>query len=179
MKIDVRRSLVSACLTGAAAAVLVGATTTTGAAAAPSRGSDDLAAVRAATAKYHRVSVAEADGYVRVSECEEHPGLGAMGYHYMHPELAADAEIVPTKPELLLYVPSRNGLRLAAVEYFIAAAAAPDGASVLGRTFDGPMEGHAPGMPVHYDLHVWLWKHNPAGMTAQWNPSLSCGAAER
>jgi hypothetical protein len=51
MKIDVRRSLVSACLTGAAAAVLVGATTTTGAAAAPSRGQDDLAAVRAATAK--------------------------------------------------------------------------------------------------------------------------------
>jgi len=36
------------------------------------------------------------------------------------------------------------------------------------------MPGHFAGMPVHYDLHVWLWKHNPAGMFAEWNPGLSC-----
>jgi hypothetical protein len=29
-------------------------------------------------------------------------------------------------------------------------------------------------MPIHYDLHVWLYKHNPAGMFAAWNPRVSC-----
>ena len=32
--------------------------------------------------------------------------------------------------------------------------------------FDSPMLGHEPGMPVHYDLHVWLYRHNPAGLFA-------------
>ena len=30
------------------------------------------------------------------------------------------------------------------------------------------------GMPVHYDLHVWLWKHNPSGVFAPFNPDASC-----
>ena len=34
------------------------------------------------------------------------------------------------------------------------------------------MLGHAPGMPIHYDLHVWLQKRNPSGMFAQWNPEV-------
>jgi hypothetical protein len=29
-------------------------------------------------------------------------------------------------------------------------------------------------MPVHYDLHVWLWEDNPSGLFAMFNPSLSC-----
>jgi hypothetical protein len=37
------------------------------------------------------------------------------------------------------------------------------------------MLGHAPGMPIHYDLHVWLWKHNPSGLYAPWNPDATCG----
>ena len=36
----------------------------------------------------------------------------------------------------------------------------------FGRGFDGPMEGHEPGMPVHYDLHAWVWKRNPGGTFA-------------
>jgi hypothetical protein len=28
------------------------------------------------------------------------------------------------------------------------------------------MAGHSPDMPEHYDLHVWTWRHNPAGATA-------------
>jgi hypothetical protein len=47
---------------------------------------------------------------------------------------------------------------------------------LFGRTFDGPMPGHAPGMPWHYDLHVWAWEHNPAGTFSQFNPSLACPA---
>jgi hypothetical protein len=29
-------------------------------------------------------------------------------------------------------------------------------------------------MPIHYDLHVWLWKKNPSGMFARWNPTVTC-----
>jgi hypothetical protein len=36
-------------------------------------------------------------------------------------------------------------------------------------------DGH-PEMPIHYDLHVWLYRHNPAGMFAMWNPSVHCPA---
>ena len=44
----------------------------------------------------------------------------------------------------------------------------------LGQPFDGPMPGHNPTMPIHYDLHVWLWGNNPAGLFAPFNPNLSC-----
>jgi hypothetical protein len=36
------------------------------------------------------------------------------------------------------------------------------------------MLGHDPMMPVHYDLHVWLYDSNPAGVFAPWNPSVDC-----
>ena len=44
--------------------------------------------------------------------------------------------------------------------------------------FDGPMPGHNPQMPVHYDLHVWLYRYNNSGLFAPWNPRLKCPAAE-
>jgi hypothetical protein len=31
-----------------------------------------------------------------------------------------------------------------------------------------------PGMPVHYDLHVWVAEQNPSGVYAQWSPALRC-----
>lgn len=39
------------------------------------------------------------------------------------------------------------------------------------------MEGHEPLLPQglhHYDLHVWLWKQNPAGLFNPTNPSVKC-----
>jgi hypothetical protein len=173
----IRRAAVTAGLTVAAAAVVV-STATTGSAAPPGSAQDAVAKVRAATARYHDVKVAEAHGYVPVSPCEAGPD-GVMGVHYLHPALAGDLEVVPTQPELLLYVPTENGLELAGVEYFVAALPGSTAPTTLGHRFDGPMAGHNPQMPEHYDLHVWLWKHNPAGMTAQWNPALSCDGGAR
>lgn len=143
--------------------------------AGPSQPSgSELARVRAATARYHDVAVALADGYIPVSPCEQSPD-GVMGVHYLQPDLAADAVIDPTRPELLLYVPGEDGDRLVGVEYFVAAAATGGARpEVFGVPFDGPMAGHSPGMPEHYDLHVWTWRHNPDGTTAQWNPALTC-----
>lgn len=163
----VRRVAVALTLAAGATATLVGT-------AGASPGQSDLADVRRATAAFHDVRAAEAAGYVRVSECTQSPD-GTMGFHYLHPELAQDAVLDPERPELLLYVPQGDRLRLVAVEWFVAeAATGGQHPTVLGRPLDGPMPGHDAQMPVHYDLHLWLWRHNPSGIAAPWNPALSC-----
>jgi hypothetical protein len=147
--------------------------------AGPVRTFVGIVQVMAATAKYHDVNRALADGYIQVSGCEELPGVGAMGYHFLNPALAGDGTFDPRKPELLLYMPDDRGrMRLVAVEYFAAEAAVSSRPSVLGFPFDGPMDGHTPDMPRHYDLHLWLWKYNPAGVNQPWNPALSCAGHE-
>jgi len=143
-------------------------------------GNSDLARARAATARFHNVDAALAAGYIQVSPCVESPA-GGMGFHYLNPALL-DGTLDPTQPELLNYAPSPSGgLRLASLEYMIPTldqslppTADPVRPSLFGVPFDGPMVGHGPGVPVHYDLHVWLWQHNPAGMFATWNPALDC-----
>jgi hypothetical protein len=173
MSTTLARRTAAAGLTTAAAAVMI-ATGVSGAAATPTAGNSDLAAVRAATAHFHDVDAALAAGYVPVSDCEELPGTGAMGIHYLNPQLAGDATVDPLRPEVLLYMPTGDNLQLVGVEYFVAEAAAPTRPTVLGRPFDGPMAGHSEGMPWHYDLHLWIWKNNPSGVATAWNPALSC-----
>jgi hypothetical protein len=157
------------------------------AAAAPSKQSAQLRSVKLALDKYRSVAVAEADGYKAESPCESTPVSkeaswwgGAMGVHYVNDALLGKP-LDPKKPAILTYLPQPNGgMRLLAAEYFKPDAdqkVTTDGdrPSILGHAFDGPMKGHAPGMPVHYDLHVWLWAHNPSGLFAPFNPALTCG----
>jgi len=139
--------------------------------------------IREATRQFVDVDAALAAGYVPGGECAEAPGLGAMGIHYVHPALIADGRVDPTTPEILLYAPTKQGgLELVGVEYMTVAAdqVLEDGAdtadrpTLMGHAFEGPMPGHEPGMPVHYDLHAWVFATNPAGSLATWNPALSC-----
>ena len=49
--------------------------------------------------------------------------------------------------------------------------------TIFGKELEGPMAGHKPLMPEglhHYDLHVWLWKDNPAGTFSPTNPAVKC-----
>lgn len=106
--------------------------------------------------------------------------------------------LIPEQPEVLLYLPGGDGnYRLVGVEYlqvlllrntqtgqvapwfpstpwpaqYVVVNPTP---SLFGQSFQGPIPGHVPGMPWHYDLHVWIWDPNPSGMFAQWNPTISC-----
>lgn len=138
-----------------------------------------LAKIRRATAKYRDVEAAIADGYAPSDVCAQLPGVGGMGYHYVNVARLADGVIDPAKPEILVYVPTAYGPKLGAVEYAAVDAdqdtsTADDRPALFGVPFDGPMPGHGPGEPVHYDLHVWVWKRNPAGVFAAWNPRVSC-----
>jgi hypothetical protein len=143
---------------------------------------DDVKRARAATRKFRDVAVARAAGYAATGECAQDPKYGGMGIHYGNAELIADGKLDVTKPEILVYQPTLSGkLRLGAVEYLQAdadqdLATDPDRPSLFGLPFDGPMLGHEPGMPVHYDLHAWLYRHNPAGRFAMWNPNVHCPA---
>ncbi len=136
-----------------------------------------LADVRRATARYHDVQRALADGYVATEVCV--PG---MGRHYGNPERVVDPALDLTEPEVLIYQPLSNGtLRLVAVEWLSADpdqdVTTDDGRpSILGVPFDGPMLGHEQGMPVHFDLHAWIWHHNPAGIFTGVNPKVTCPA---
>ena len=142
----------------------------------------DLAAIRQATAKYHDVNVAIADGYVPTEDCDAIPGVGGMGFHYAKPALIMDSVVDLVTPEILMYASAGEGLRLVGVEYFVGVGApnapvpdpAPPAPVLFGLPFDGPMPGHIPGMPPHYDLHVWIWQPNPDGIFAMWNPRVTC-----
>jgi hypothetical protein len=140
--------------------------------AAAARGQSELAQVRAATAQFQRVEVAEAAGYEPASPCVAHPELGAMGYHYVNFGLV-DLELDAVQPEILVYAPSPSGnLRLVAVEYAVPIepwdALYDDPPSVLGQ------ELHANSDLGLYVLHAWVWQNNPAGMFEDWNPDVSC-----
>lgn len=160
--------------------------------------SADLQAVRAAVARYHSYDRALAAGYSAAGEpcvVEAELGLGTMGYHAVNFGLLASGANDPLQPPILLYVPRADGsLRLVGVEYFAVALANTENGlpvpwfshdppplgffspapSVLGQTFNGPMPGHNPQMPWHYDLHAWVVEKNPAGVFAPFNPALSC-----
>ena len=133
-----------------------------------------LTAVREASARYWSEQVALDDGFSRTDFCVEDKKLGFMGYHYVH-HGRVDTQLVADEPEVVLYKQEKDGSRtLVGVEYLVIdddqdLATVDDRPSLHGHVFDGPMPGHEPGMPVHYDLHVWAWQDNPAGAWSAWN----------
>ena len=139
------------------------------------------------------------DGFAPSRHCRESPGVGAMGYHYLNLPRASNLDVNHREPGLLLYEPQKNGkVRVVGVEYFVPLLVMGPGGPQLyfgaeppapgrilnpapelfGRKFDGPMAGHGPGEPWHYDMHAWLWRHNPGGMFAPYNPKVSCAVAD-
>jgi hypothetical protein len=135
--------------------------------------------IRQVTGRYHSLTQAEKAGYVATPVCVASPA-GGMGYHYFNEADLLDTTLDVDRPEALLYASTQNGgRRLVAVEYVVVDAdqnlATTDDRPVLaGHPFEGPMPGHHPGMPVHYDLHVWAWADNPSGTFAPWNPAITC-----
>lgn len=139
-----------------------------------------LAAIRAATAKYHDISAALGEGYQLgynglVTGCIANPGVGAMGYHYFNWAKMDDPAIVAEDPEVLVYHTGEDGtLVLGAVEWVVPktvweAAGHTDPPTVFGHSL------HVLNPVLNwYVEHAWIWTHNPAGMFADWNPNVTC-----
>ncbi len=136
----------------------------------------DLEKTRAALEKYKDPIAAVHDGYFSTVGCIEFPD-GGMGVHFLNTSLIGPVPD-PLKPQILLYELDGNKLRLAAAEWFVPLATGiKERPQIFGQSFNGPMEGHHPVMPAelhHYDLHVWLFKANPAGLFNPTNPDVKC-----
>ena len=136
----------------------------------------ELAAVRDQLARYRDPVAAVRDGYFSTLGCVRYPN-GAMGVHFLNPALVGP-EVDPAKPQILVYEPVGDKLELVAAEWFVPLATGVEmRPELFGEPFNGPMAGHEPLMPEalhHYDLHVWLFKENPAGTFAATNPAVSC-----
>ena len=155
------------------------ASTTTAAsrAQAASRGGDadlakDLATLRRVTAPFHNFEKAkEAEWSEKITSCMADPTAGGMGFHYGNVGLI-NGTVQVDQPELLLYEPEKNGrLRLVAVEYIIpytfhSRSAEPP--VLFGQQFKQNDTFQL------WGLHVWVWKENPSGMFASWNPRVTC-----
>jgi len=149
--------------------------------------SPELESVKAALSKYQDPIVAVRDGYFSTVGCIDFPKganegsitypPGAMGVHFLNPSNIGPV-LDPAKPQILIYEPVGDKLVLAAAEWFMPEQAAGGKApTIFGQTFYGPMDGHEPIIPAalrHYDLHVWLWKNNPAGTFVSTNKAVKC-----
>ncbi len=148
----------------------------------------DLRKAASVSVRYHRVAKAIRDGFAPFAIPEEVGGAlltirgeeitcfdsptGGMGVHYVR---HIDGNVDPGDPEAMVYEVGRhNRLKLVALEYIIPEEFVDPGAPpvLFGRTMH-----HHSYLPV-YILHVWLWKWNPSGLFADFNPRVrDCPAA--
>jgi hypothetical protein len=156
--------------------VLAAALTLVTVTSAFAKGKDNLAQVRSATARFHRLDKAIAAGWDLVpglDYCFENAPTGAMGYHYINTDLL-DLKLNAKQPEALVYATGSNGkLALVAVEYIVPAQAWDDAGNTKPPVLHG-LDFHLNEKLGVYVLHAWIWKHNPAGMYEDWNPLVTC-----
>lgn len=123
---------------------------------------------------------------------------GAMGIHFFRPDLLGITAVEPRvdgnglhvdflQPSVLIYEPDAEGnLHLVAVENLVFMKAWHDAGNTETPKFHGVAydemqddpatpdvdEGHM--FEPHYDRHVWLYRENPNGVFAQFNPDVTC-----
>lgn len=165
------------------AVALVAVVAALGTAVASANNDDEgrnLTDVRAATAPLANLDVAIAAGYGPVKGCAQKPGVGGMGQHYAKGALVEDPALNPLRPEILVFEPRGDGsYRLVAVEYIVLKAdwekAHP---GTTPRLYDKALTlvsaPNAYELPDFYEIHLWLWKKNPLGLFADYNPRVSC-----
>jgi len=134
--------------------------------------------VRDVTRQFTDVNAATAAGYQPFLGCVTGPDHGAMGVHYVNGPLVGDGLIDASQPEVLIYEPSGEGMKLVGVEYLVDAATwlqSHSGAPVLeGQVFQLVNSPNRYGLPAHFELHVWAWRDNPSGAFVDWNNRVSC-----
>ena len=151
-----------------------------------------LAEASKATAQYRLLGVARKDQYHLLRDkagisCIAMPAMpgmgpvGAMGEHFVNDALVKNPSVDAAAPEALVYEPTATGkLRLVAVEYVVIKAAwdASHTAtpSLFGHRFNVTPGGNRFGLPAFYSLHAWIWRSNPSGMFAMFNPTVECPA---
>jgi hypothetical protein len=161
--------------------------------------------LRQGAERYADVNAALADGYIPdpsgMCITADMVGLpveqGAMGIHYLHPELLQITSTSPrlagmsthtdwSRPGVLVYEPQADGsLELVGVEQLVFAAGWSASGNTGAPSFAGTEYVHMvddPSTPVdeahgfeeHYELHAWVPRDNPNGVFAEFNPTVTC-----
>jgi hypothetical protein len=124
---------------------------------------------------------------------------GAMGLHYVRKDWLGITPTAPgkrvsgtgvhtdfLKPSMLVYEPQADGsLKLVAVESLVFQSAWRVAGHKSPPRFrgvpyvllkDDPKTAvdEAHNYEPHYELHIWLFRHNPAGLYAEFNPRVTC-----
>jgi hypothetical protein len=146
--------------------------------------------------------IPDPSGMCVTAEMEGRPASdGAMGVHYIRMDLLGitgppDPRVSGTgthtdflQPAVLLYEPQADGsLELVAIENLVFQQSWREAGHSAAPTFHGvawdAMENdptteldEAHGFEAHYDRHVWIFRDNPAGVFAQFNPNVTCAHA--
>ena len=124
--------------------------------------------------------------------------FGAMGIHYVRPDLLGiTAPPSPRvngvgthtdfrRPSILIYEPQRDGgVELVAVENLVfqaawRAAGHTEPPSFHGVPWDAMVDDPSTAVDEahmfepHFDRHVWIYRTNPNGVFAQFNPDVTC-----
>jgi hypothetical protein len=128
---------------------------------------------------------------------------GAMGVHYFRPDMLGitappnprvDGNGTHTdfnRPSILIYEPQADGsMKLVAVENLVFKKAWEAAGNIKPPVFHGvPYDlmaddpttktiDEAHNFEPHYDRHVWIYRDNPNGVFAQFNPNVSCEHAK-
>lgn len=139
-----------------------------------------IAKVREVTQKYQTVEAATAAKYVQGTPCVSGPDRGAMGIHYVLPDLIKNAVLDVNQPSALIYEPESDGtLRLVGVEYLVIASVWDSNNPNTPPALEGNLLNYIPfpnryGLPALYEIHVWAWEANPLGSNADWNTHVTC-----
>lgn len=134
--------------------------------------------VREATTQYLDINNAVAAGYGPFLGCVSGSDHGAMGVHYVNPNLL-NGTIDATHPQALIYEPSSNGqMKLVGVEFITDAATWLQNNSsppvLEGQVFLFVNSPNRFNIPSFFELHVWAWRDNPQGSFVDWNDHVTC-----
>ena len=163
-----------------------------------------LADVKAGAEQYRDVHVAIAQGYTTDNKCVTAemlgfpPEQGAMGLHYVRRDLlglpdSPKGRVAGTgtytdfnKPAMLVYEPQADGsLELVAVENLVfkkpweangnsKPPAFRGNAYLLLADYAATPLDEAHNFEPHYELHAWVFRDNPLGTFAPFNPNVTC-----
>jgi hypothetical protein len=131
----------------------------------------ELAQARNATARYHDIDAAYADGYVDADFFLAGVGCHLINLGYL------DGFFELTRPELLIYKdcsPGQGGkAELRSIEYVTLCGGPPACTLPPPDGFSGSDDVWTPFTDGSlWTLHVWVWRNNPDGIFVKVNPRI-------
>jgi hypothetical protein len=131
-----------------------------------------LLALRAATAPFQRLEDARRAGWRDQSPAGCFASAaGGMGFHWVN--AANVGTLDPSKPQFVMYEPQQDGsMKLVGAEFIFPGVPTDPVPVLFGQHFTYNTVFNV------WALHVWIWKENPSGLYADWNPRVSCAYAK-